>query len=590
MTKDRSLFNYRGDIGRILLYGALSKAVFAVILFVYRRITGLLLWNLDRPAFTSGDLPYLMRSWQGWLLIACGFLALVVYTVFDINAAILISDRVLHGKKLELLPMLRQAFSSLKNFRSIEGILVILYVSLIVPVVGGTFGISLTSDFFIPEFITSVINDSFSLKWLYRGFLAALRIVGFLYLFTFHYAILEDQKLRQGMKNSRLLMKAHWKDFLVRYGRFLLRSVLVAALLAGVLYVIPDIIISCLPLSEYGYHVGVVSVTYLLSLTVSIYKLLFVYFSMMKLTVIFYSYVRNGYTDYVVPAKRRHWGLFGASAAVIAGVFAISLLTSMEFDGFYPAIGDAYVIAHRGGGTLANENTVLSLEAAVSANAAASEIDVQRTADGHYIINHDATFARCCGDNRKPGEMTLEEIKQLGVRDAQNPLAPETEVATIEEMMDAAKGRIELYIELKGESADEQMADDLIAMAKERQMLDECKFISLSYGLIDYIETNYPEAETGYLCYFSFGDLADMNCDVLLLEAETATQENVNRIHAAGKEVNVWTVNTMNAMTHFMASDVDGIITDEVSLADFVRKLLLERSDEARVLQRILQM
>ena len=64
----------------------------------------------------------------------------------------------------------------------------------------------------------------------------------------------------------------------------------------------------------------------------------------------------------------------------------------------------------------------------------------------------------------------------------------------------------------------------------------------------------------------------------------------MDRIHAAGKEVNVWTVNTVNAMTHFMASDVDGIITDEVSQADFVRKLLLERSDEVRVLQRILQL
>ena len=68
----------------------------------------------------------------------------------------------------------------------------------------------------------------------------------------------------------------------------------------------------------------------------------------------------------------------------------------------------------------------------------------------------------------------------------------------------------------------------------------------------------------------SLGDVAKLNCDELLLEAETATSGNIERIKAiphnsgvriaqcclkaANKKVNVWTVNTVNGMIEFLAA------------------------------------
>ena len=43
------------------------------------------------------------------------------------------------------------------------------------------------------------------------------------------------------------------------------------------------------------------------------------------------------------------------------------------------------------------------------------------------------------------------------------------------------------------------MADDLVSMIKEREMLYDCVFISFKYDLIDYIENQFPEVGTGYL-------------------------------------------------------------------------------------------
>lgn len=55
-----------------------------------------------------------------------------------------------------------------------------------------------------------------------------------------------------------------------------------------------------------------------------------------------------------------------------------------------------------------------------------------------------------------------------------------------------------LFIELKGETADRQMADDTVKAVREYGMEDECVLISHKYELIDYIEP--PFRRSGPAC------------------------------------------------------------------------------------------
>ncbi len=55
----------------------------------------------------------------------------------------------------------------------------------------------------------------------------------------------------------------------------------------------------------------------------------------------------------------------------------------------FPEETDVKIIAHRGGGNEGNENTQSGLNAAWKAGAYGSEIDIQRTKDGYYVVNHD---------------------------------------------------------------------------------------------------------------------------------------------------------------------------------------------------------
>jgi glycerophosphoryl diester phosphodiesterase len=132
------------------------------------------------------------------------------------------------------------------------------------------------------------------------------------------------------------------------------------------------------------------------------------------------------------------------------------------------------------------------------------------------------------------------------------------------------------------------MAEDVYQMVVERDMLDQCMFICLEDDLLEELEEIHPEAQTGYLCFMSFGNIEKMAVDALLLEEETATPTNIYTLHDAGKKVGVWTVNSHSGMRHFLMSDADMIITDKVSEAQAMRVRLTEDDDVARVSARYL--
>ena len=134
-----------------------------------------------------------------------------------------------------------------------------------------------------------------------------------------------------------------------------------------------------------------------------------------------------------------------------------------------------------------------------------------------------------------------------------------------------------------------QMADDAVKTIREYGMEQECVLISLKYDLIDYIETAYPEIQTGYLTFASFGDTAKLNCDYLALEEESATADAIATVHKQGKKVLVWTANEKKSQKHFLCSMADAIITDRITQAKQLQSELMGRSDLRRMTDRILE-
>jgi glycerophosphoryl diester phosphodiesterase len=269
----------------------------------------------------------------------------------------------------------------------------------------------------------------------------------------------------------------------------------------------------------------------------------------MKMTQLFYSYKQGSEFEYVELKRERPVSFRKKIILLLVVVAAGVAVMYVRFDQFFPLETDVKIIAHRGGGNEGRENTLSGLEAAWTAGAYGSEIDIQRTKDGFYIINHDGTLKRVAGDSRKPEQMTLREVKRLKIDGEPVP--------TFEEMLISSKGRIVLFTELKGNTADRQMADDAVKLVRQYQMEDECVLISLNYDVINYIETNYPEIETGFLTFASLGKTAKLNCDYIGLEEESATNDAIDAIHDEGKKALVWTANEKGSQKHFLCTKID---------------------------------
>ncbi len=146
--------------------------------------------------------------------------------------------------------------------------------------------------------------------------------------------------------------------------------------------------------------------------------------------------------------RRRPWpraARLGLAAAVFAaGAAALGCYLQH-------ALGQpdrVHVIAHRGDSAQAPENTLSALRRAIELRAEIAEIDVQETRDGVIMVLHDNDLLRVAGTPRGLWQLTCAEARRLDVGSWYAPEFKGEQLPTLEEVLDLARGRIRLIIEL----------------------------------------------------------------------------------------------------------------------------------------------
>lgn len=555
-------------IPALLKYQTFATVILWIIIHVLDAAAKGLMRMGNRAAVTTADLRFLYASWEGWLLILLALITAIVYVVLDINAKVLCCGHILRREKVSVLKLLQETLLETKRFLHPKGLLIWIYAVIAVPLAGVGIGTQLTENVQIPNFVMEVIYATPLYLTFYLLVTAALIVFGFLYLFTFHFVLLGHKGVSEAFTASRKLMQRHWKHLLPKLLLLLVFLVLVIVVLAAVFILMPLLLLVLLsdaPWMEPW-------LMELLSLCLGLNAVFIITFSvvlltpveMLELTRLYYLYTEAEFND--AEEKTPKGWLIRRLAVILLGASLLGVLMQPFSDMLFPE-PQVEIIAHRGGGTLAAENTLAGLEAALAEGVYGSEIDVQRTMDDYYIINHDNNFKRLCDVSKTAQEMTLEEIRQLSVKNTHASGNAYEPVATLEEMLETVKDRGTLLIELKGATADRQMADDVAQMIYERDMREDVIVISLKYDLIDYFSNQYPDIPTGLLYFASYGNAANLNCDYLILEESAATDAAITSIHDAEKKTIVWTVNTEASMDKYLMGSADAIITDEVAMA-----------------------
>ena len=567
--KERILPYYQA-IPKLLLFQFVSGICIFLINLVTSMLSGVLLGLSGKTSVSSGDLMFLFTRWQGYALILIGLLTVLAYIAIELNALILYCGKLINGENPSVWSCIKEGFAAFRKYLNPRGPVIVLYAAIISPLIGLGFSISLTESFYIPRFIMSVINANTFYRYGYLALQIALFVIAVIYSFILHGVLLDGMKMKEASVQSRRLFFRHWKNFLWELVKFFVIAVVIAGLCIGLFCILPLFIVQLIPMGESALMfcdiffglVGVFCVLLIMLLSLS--------FLIIKLTMLYKKYSSDEAWRYQKREKKKHPFVIAAAVLVLAAITAISVGGTIRYDVIFPTEIKPGIVAHRAGGVEAPENTVKGVETAYELGASGSEIDIQRTADGYYVVNHDDTFERVAGVNKKPSEMTLEDVRKLRVDGEPVP--------TLEEMLDASRDKVTLFVELKGETADNQMADDAVKIIKQKGMEDQVVLISLKYDVLEYIEQKYPEMLTGYLAFISFGQIEETPFDYLALEEEISTDDNVSSIHKKGKKMLVWTVNEEDDLEHFLLSDADAIITDSVKLSGKVREDLEARA------------
>lgn len=220
------------------------------------------------------------------------------------------------------------------------------------------------------------------------------------------------------------------------------------------------------------------------------------------------------------------------------------------------------IIAHRGYSKDSDENTLSAFQAASELGVDYIELDVQQTADGVVIVNHDNSFLRVFGDRRKVWETTYDEVRSLAsLRSGECP-------PTLYEVLTLCDPQANLLIELKNNGHNPNLPQAVYAILEEYQCLDRCVIQSASYRMLREFKELAPGMRCGYILSFALGEYASLRAaDFFSIDSDFVSASVLSTVHRSGKDLYAWTINDDRHMRQMLSLGVDGIITDDVPLA-----------------------
>ena len=221
---------------------------------------------------------------------------------------------------------------------------------------------------------------------------------------------------------------------------------------------------------------------------------------------------------------------------------------------------DLLKIGHRGAKGYLAENTLESIQKALSFGVDAIEIDVHRCRTGELVVIHDFTLDRTTNGSGEVAKKALTEIKTLKVED-------EFKIPLLTEVLDFIQGKCTINIELKGLNTATATAEVIKKYIAEKNWTYK-DFIVSSFQKNELFQMRKLDEKValGILSKASVTEAIELG---KLLKASAIhpslgiiTRDNVKASHKAGFNVNVWTVNEPEDIQRMREFGVDGIISD----------------------------
>lgn len=244
--------------------------------------------------------------------------------------------------------------------------------------------------------------------------------------------------------------------------------------------------------------------------------------------------------------------------------------------------------AHRGASARAPENTLPAFEEAIRLGVDYIECDVRLSADGAALVIHDATVDRTTDGHGAVAALSTGAIRRL---DAGLWFAPRfrgTRVPTLEEALEATRGRCGLNIEIKDDNGRSRLLPGSSQGPPPAALIDAVQraitrcgspaniiLSSFSRRTLLRAHAAMPRCAAGALYSRSVPRLRPLLDRVRLssihLHARLATSARLRSVHRLGLPVYVWPAEDPDEMRRLAGIGVDGIMTNDPRLFRVLR-------------------
>lgn len=230
------------------------------------------------------------------------------------------------------------------------------------------------------------------------------------------------------------------------------------------------------------------------------------------------------------------------------------------------------IFAHRGGGSLAPENTLSAIRLGQKLGFKGHEFDVKLSKDGVAILLHDETVERTTTGAGRAADLTWSELLQLDAGGWHSPLFRGERVPSFEEVAQQLRSKgTHANVEIKPSTGRERETGERVAqqaLALWRDAEVPPLLSSFSFEALMAAKQAAPELPRGWLAR-QFSD-ADWEKLVMLEAVSLHTNHTrfdlarLAQLHDRGYRVLLYTVNDPAVAEGLLAAGVDGLFTDNL--------------------------
>jgi glycerophosphoryl diester phosphodiesterase len=230
------------------------------------------------------------------------------------------------------------------------------------------------------------------------------------------------------------------------------------------------------------------------------------------------------------------------------------------------------LFAHRGGGSLAPENTLAAFRLGQSLGYAGHEFDVKLSKDGVAILLHDPTLERTTNGNGRAADHAWDALKALDAGSWHSEPFRGEPVPTFEEVARLLRSKGTLAnVEIKPTPGFERETGERVALLAAQFWKDASVpplLSSFSFDALMAAKLAAPQLPRAWLAsQFTEEDwdrLAALEAVSLHTNHRKLAAENIARLHEKGYRVLAYTVNDAPVAEQWFAAGIDGLVTDNL--------------------------